>query len=457
MSCSTETLNEAKITGKKVIPIATQQQPKPNSWAPSLQAIKHVSPEQFREHAAKRKIYIYSVNLEGIGFLKLFRRLGYEVGGFIDSRSYTNNQKRGAPVIHPDRFFAELVGDALVVITAKHRQTKRHAIEQCEAAGLVKRETFYITTDLCDLFPTIEVAGLCNLKCISCNMGIPGVNKAGGLMTAENYRKVVQKMQAEIPFMNSIYLYLWGEPLINPEIAEILKINAELGVACEVSTNLNDARHLENVILAEPEVLVVPCAGVGEKYEVARTGGKWDVFKKHLYLLRELLDKHNSETVVRIHYHMYRDNLEEDFDEVEALAKELNFMFLPILAQIFPEYVLRQEMFGETLPEEMQRADKLLYFPIADQLAYAKQNTSRNCFMMKVFPVVRWDTAVVHCSNLTFPTLAKSYLDVSLDDLLKERYDNEFCVKCMDHSMHRFFDVAASIQMVDGKRTIVRD
>ena len=45
----------------------------------------------------------------------------------------------------------------------------------------------------------------------------------------------------------------------------------------------------------------------------------------------------------------------------------------------------------------------------------------------------------------------------TLDELLKQRYDNKFCNTCMDHSMHRFFDVAASIKEVDGKRTVVRD
>ena len=85
------------------------------------------------------------------------------------------------------------------------------------------------------------------------------------------------------------------------------------------------------------------------------------------------------------------------------------------------------------IPAEMLRANDLLYYPIADQLAYAQSNAGRNCFMLKVFPVVRWDTSVVHCSNLTFPVLGASYLDKSLPDLLAQRRDNHFCDTCMDH------------------------
>lgn len=412
---------------------------------------------QFAELAAGRKIYIYSVNLEGIGFLKLFRRLGMEIGGFIDSRPIPGRVKRGAPVIHPDTFFAEHAANAIVVITAKHRQTKRQAMERCAEAGLQRRLQYFITTDLCDYLPTIEIAGLCNLRCITCNMGIPGANKKGGFMSAVNYRKVLEKMCDEIPFLNSVYLYLWGEPLLNPEIDEIIRITSELGVACEISTNLNDARNLEKVVLAQPEVLVVPCSGVGSNFDLTRTGGHWEVFRKNLYELRRLIDLHQADTAVRIHYHMYKHNMAEDYDAIEALSNELGFQFLPILAQIFPEYVLRNVIYGEPIPAEMLRANDLLYYPIADQLAYAQSNAGRNCFMLKVFPVVRWDTSVVHCSNLTFPVLGASYLDKSLPDLLAQRGDNHFCDTCMDHGMHRFFDVSASIQIVDGKRTVVRD
>jgi hypothetical protein len=64
--------------------------------------------DQFKSQAKARKVYIFAVNLEGIGFLKLFTRLGLNIGGFIDSRPIPGASKRGQPVIHPDKFFADL-------------------------------------------------------------------------------------------------------------------------------------------------------------------------------------------------------------------------------------------------------------------------------------------------------------------------------------------------------------
>ncbi len=414
--------------------------------------------DEFRRLIGNRKIFVFSVNLEGIGFVRRFGRLGLDVGGFIDSRPFPGGIQRGKPVIPPDRFFSENApGDVFVLVTAKHRQTRRWAIELCEQLGLEKNTGYMTSTDLCDFLPTIEVAGICNLHCISCNMGLPGANKKGGFMSADTYRRVLSKMTEEIPFMNSVYLYLWGEPLVNTELPEIIRISSEYGVACEISTNLTDIRHLDKVIEAGPDVLVVPCSGIGEHFGMTRTGGDWEIFRRNLYALREAIDRYHAETVVRITYHLYKHNLGEDYEVVESIAKELGFQFLPVLAQIFPESVLRHVIYGEPIPDEMLRANEMLFYPIAEQLAYAQENKDRICFMMKVFPTVRWDTSVVHCSNLMNPVVSGNYLEASLADLIRRRDGNGFCTKCMDHGMHRFFDVSASVSVDDdGQKRVSR-
>ena len=76
--------------------------------------------------------------------------------------------------------------------------------------------------------------------------------------------------------------------------------------------------------------------------------------------------------------------------------------------------------------------------------------------MMKVFPTVRWDTSVAHCCNLMDPVLTPNYLNETLDELLTRRDGNGFCTSCMDHGMHRFFDVSANVTMENGKRVITR-
>lgn len=171
--------------------------------------------DSIKKLIGSKSVYIYAVNLEGTGIYKLFNSIGIDVKGFIDSRKFDDNKKMGKPIIDPEAFFHENIENAdqvFIVIATKHRKTKRKAIQECEKLGLVKNISYVIVTDLCDYLPTVEVVGACNLNCISCEVGSPDSIKKG-FMSPETYHKIIVKMRREIPFMNSICLYLWGSPL----------------------------------------------------------------------------------------------------------------------------------------------------------------------------------------------------------------------------------------------------
>ncbi len=413
------------------------------------------SEESFRKLAEGKVIYIYAVSLEGIGLAKAFRRMSYRVGGFIDSR-YRGESRVGFPIIPPDEFFAaKESANSLVIIASKDRSYKYIAIDQCKSIGLVKNESFFIATELCPNLPTVEIAGKCNLRCASCNMGLKGIPK-GGYMDIESYRRVVEKMIREIPFMNSIYLYLWGEPFLHPQLPEIVKITNELGLALDISSNFNYVNRLEEVVRAAPDMITISCSGVGKNYELTHKGGKWEKFRENVYLLREYMDKYDAKINARLYYHMYKHNLGEDYDTIQNMARELGFGFYPIAAQIFPEKVYHYVLDGEDLPVEMQEVNDMLLFPVDDQLAYAYTQKDAWCATKKVFPTVRWDLSVVQCCNLMEPVIADNYLDISMDDLLKARDAEPICGICMEKGLHRYFDVHCVVEEKDGKRTVVR-
>lgn len=415
------------------------------------------TPETIKKLAGNKKTYIYAANLEGIGYCKLFSRMGLNVEGFIDSRKYDGGRKRGKPVVHPDDFFASRdTGEHFVLIATKHRKYKKIATEQCANFGLVENKSFIHAMELCEYLPTIEVIGACNLRCCSCHMGL-SETRQGGKMKPETYRQVLAKMTKEIPFMNSVYLFLWGEPLLHPDLPEIIRITNEFGIACDISTNLNYGRYLEEIIKAGPDLLSIPCSGTGENYETTHTGGNWKAFKENLYRLREYIDRHKTDTSVRIFYHMYKHNLNEDYDRIESIAGELGYYFFPIIANIFPEKVLDYKRYNKPLPPEMQKAGKMLLFDIDDQLEYAYQQKHLFCPFMKAFPTVRWDLSVVHCSNMTNTILDDNYLNVSFEQLCELRDKHPQCGICMKEGVHRFFDVAkVTVEKVDGKRVVRR-
>ncbi len=415
-----------------------------------------VTLEDFHNLARDKSIYILSVNLEGMGLAKRLSRLGFQVGGFIDSRY--KNPIDGLAVFNLDEFFnRDDLASCMLIVATKDRVWKKKSLEHAISVGFIHGKSLFTPLDLCPYFPTIEVAGKCNLVCKTCDMGLPGANKGRGHMTKETFRKVLEKLISEIPFLNSVALYTWGEPLVNSDIAEIIKIANEMGVATEVSSNLESHKYLDEFVLAEPGQIVAPCAGIGERYERGRTGGTWDNYLKGLKRISELKRKHGLNISLRIMYHIYKDNLDSDYDEIQVIAKELGFLVIPIVAHLFPGQVLRYAVSGHEIPEVMRDAESNLVFSLDDQLRFAEARKDKPCHILQAFPTIAWDGRVLLCCNMQKPFVGnKRYLDASLSEFIDIRDKSPFCTKCMNAGIHRFFDVNMKLQEGENGREVIR-
>ncbi len=396
--------------------------------------------EDFQQRLNGRKVYIYGGNLEGIGVIRMMANRQATVGGFIDTRSFHQGFLRGYPVTHPAQFTGT-PEHAMVIICTKHRESRADAVRFCKQRGFNEGVDFIFNSSLCQYYPTIEVIGVCNLKCITCDMGLEGANRNQKRMSLETFSKVLSKMKQEIPFFNSVALYLWDEPLMHPQIGEIVSLCHENGIATEFSSNLNYNKNLESLIQADPEVLLVTSSGFGKNYEITHTGGDFKKFTDNCRLLRALIDQYHSEVFVKYHYLVYKHNTGEEMENARDFANSLGFQFVPILANIFPGKVHDHVVLGEPLPAEMIEANKYLVYDVYDQIEWAKEQKHKPCPVMKGFPTVRWDGKVMHCCNMTKPYVGQDYLYDSFENLLMMRHESGFCQRCQDHGMHRVFEV----------------
>ena len=76
----------------------------------------------------------------------------------------------------------------------------------------------------------VEITNVCNLRCSFC----PGTKRRQGFMTAEDFRSIAEKFRGAVQYL---YLHVMGEPLLHPELAQILSTAAELGFRVCVTTN----------------------------------------------------------------------------------------------------------------------------------------------------------------------------------------------------------------------------
>ena len=76
----------------------------------------------------------------------------------------------------------------------------------------------------------LEITNLCNLSCSFC----PGTKRQRRFLSPEEFRHRAEKL---VGHTRHLYLHVMGEPLLHPQLAQLLSIAAELGFRVCLTTN----------------------------------------------------------------------------------------------------------------------------------------------------------------------------------------------------------------------------
>lgn len=93
----------------------------------------------------------------------------------------------------------------------------------------------------------LEITNLCNLKCCFC----PGTQRKGGVLTPNGFRTLAGKLR---PHTEYLYLHLMGEPLLHPQLEEILREGEKLGFKVMITTNGTLLGKKGRIVLNSPAV-----------------------------------------------------------------------------------------------------------------------------------------------------------------------------------------------------------
>lgn len=76
----------------------------------------------------------------------------------------------------------------------------------------------------------VEISNICNLQCSFC----PGTKRKPYVMTAEEFKVIIQKVQ---PYTDFVYFHIMGEPLLHPNLKSFLDIAGQYGLKTILTTN----------------------------------------------------------------------------------------------------------------------------------------------------------------------------------------------------------------------------
>jgi MoaA/NifB/PqqE/SkfB family radical SAM enzyme len=401
----------------------------------------NLNPEQLERLIRGRRLFLWGASIVGQGVCRALTRCGCSLTAFIDSSPrFKGRRVSHYPVLLPEEILAdpEVRQDAFIILSSGHYEGEM--ARACLAAGMNEDVDFISARRLSPLDPSVDISGLCNLKCISCPRGNMPDQPPAGFIAAETYEKVLEKLLREIPLMGNVQLYAWGEPLLNGQAAEIIKITNDRQVLCALSTNLNFSRTLDPVMAARPDWLKISASGYGASYERTHTGGKWDRFLRNLHRLAELRAKYHPEMYVELNYHLYRHNLGNDLRKMRDLCSELGFAFRPNWAYLYPLDNVLAYCQGQELSRQAHETQELLLLSLEDGLALARRQAQLPCAEERCLPI-DWNLSVRSCGAYFKPRLVDNFLEHSLEDILRLRTESGICRTCKQHALHRFTSV----------------
>lgn len=401
-----------------------------------------------------RKIHIWGARHEGYAALLALTRIGLGAEGYIDSSPSLDGQKAfGLPIDNPGHFFATHSPEHQFILIASGFYADEIA-DHCLAMGWRAGEDFVVYGELRRMNYQVDVAGMCNLRCISCPRGNWPRHRAPGFMSAEVYDELVRKILAEDPWTGIITLYNWGEPLLNPALPDIIAITRQHGLLSAVSSNLAMSKDFLDVVQAGPDWFRISNSGWGENYEVTHTGAKWDRFLANCHKLAEYRQEYRPEMIVELFYHIY-DHNREDYPRMQQLCDELGFTLRHRHAALAPLDNIGRIVESNALSPEAEKTREIQLLKVEEVMEIAHAERGRPCYYMDHL-WIDWDLSVAHCMEWYDPALVlcDNFLHTTIDDILAARQKSAHCQGCMEQGIHRAYCVYGDESLIAEKDSL---
>jgi len=287
----------------------------------------------------------------------------------------------------------------------------------------------------------IDVVGNCNLRCPSCPSG--NMNMASGAppMDPELFASIIRKGKEEYGVF-FVGLFNWTEPLLHPQLPELIRIVKQEGLLCGLSSNLNVMRNADEILDAGPDDLRISLSGFTQAvYGRTHVRGDIDKVKQNMKLLSEARKRHRRcKTVVYVYFHKYLNNLHE-IEPMRQYASSLGFDWLETWAYYMPlERVF--DLLEGTLPSDQQRFVREEFaLPVMDALAEAKQFKDEPCSLLDNQLVIDARGNVNMCCAVydTEKNRLGTFMDMTPEDMRHAKFRHSTCNRCKAFGLHAYF------------------
>ena len=293
----------------------------------------------------------------------------------------------------------------------------------------------------------IDVFSHCNLRCPSCLVGSSyGDVKAWprGLMAADLLGRILDKAQSECE-VAEVHLANWTEPLLHPDLPNLLREIRIRNLPCLLSSNLNVLHDPERLLAENPDQFRVSLSGFTQAvYEIGHRGGDIEVVKANMRRLAKAKSETGSGTRIEVLYHRYLHNV-DDIVPMADFAKSLGFEFRTHLAYLTIVEKVIEFSEGRATPQDQEIIARLA-LPLDRALEVSsREQRSKTCRLLEdnVTLDVKGNVMLCNGSSMAGANVIGSFLELPLVELQKRRRQKMLCRSCMKLGLVDYFHLAS--------------
>ncbi|MDD5254885.1 MAG: radical SAM protein [Candidatus Omnitrophica bacterium] len=173
------------------------------------------------------------------------------------------------------------------------------------------------------VFLFVESASICNLQCPFCPCGSGERKLKNQFMDFEKYKALIDETY---PYVIGVGLFLYGEPLLNKDIARMIEYSTSKGIVSSIHTNLNimDEGLAEGLVKAGLFNLVFSVDGCTQaSYEKYRVGGDITRVFKNIEMLISARKRLKRKTPIIAWQYLVNKYNEQEIGMARQAAKRL--------------------------------------------------------------------------------------------------------------------------------------
>jgi len=236
----------------------------------------------------------------------------------------------------------------------------------------------------------IEPTTACNLRCPECPSGMRKFSRKTGNLKTDLFEKIINQLSKRTLWLT---LYFQGEPYINPDFFELIKIANSKKIHTSTSTNahfLNPDNAIKTVESGLDRIIISIDGTTQEVYEQYRKEGNLEKVIEGTKNLIEARKKLHSATPNIIFQFLVVKPNEHQIEEIEQLGKTL-----AVDEVVFKSAQVYDYENGNPLIPENQKHSR--YIQGKDGKYRLKNKLTNHCWRMWSSCVITWDGLVVPC------------------------------------------------------------